>query len=465
MASWAGSITGVNTTWNTPSFTTGGSCTNGTSNNAAYVAFNYTFSTTGVRNILALAESDNFVLYVFNSSFNPLNPCGNIFARLGYQTAQYSSGPQVDDYVLFNAGTMYWFVMTNTTTTGFNFAVNIFESFATGGIVASTQTQWTPIYLTNAVTCTPSSSYTSYYGKYAWVQQTTGLFDAFAGFNYNSTTSWSTTFITVFQLNVTAQLTAVCTSPVFVVVAGSYDSSRSSHVFGLNLVAGQTYTAVFSGSDLNDIANYGLFVIPSRIKVANFLGTGFTQPSGSASSCTASTTYTNNSWAAASYVAPANNYVALVTAAASFGSSFNNYSAQAEELWIYSGNNTGSSTTAPGTCNGYLANPSNTYALLTTPSQTYSYVVSYTGTGSGKSSVGIDAYMVFVLTGQAVGNVTIPVPTTSTTGSGITGGSGVATGTHSTGGLSGNFSTTTSAGSAAVCSIVFVVLAILSLLL
>jgi len=200
------------------------------------------------------------------------------------------------------------------------------------------------------------------------------------------------------------------------------------------------------------------------------LPTGFDQPNYGEPDCETWTAYTNQSYAASSFVAGPNTFTVLLQVAYGYSSylGYTNWTlSSSNNVFVYNGNNTGSSTAAPQTCpqasSSYLYSTSSALSTITTvPNQVYSVVVSTTASDNSE----YNGYLVYTLTGTPVGNANTSTGTTSTTGTGsATGGAtngGIANGGHSS---TTNFTaSTTNAGSAVVSSIVFVVLAILALL-
>jgi len=469
-AQWSGSNLGVNTTWNQPTYySSDGSCSNTTTGNYSYVVFNITFNTTAVRQVLAMSENVDFYVFVYNGTFNATQSetCVNLQQQLGSTTYTYAYGPQIDDFFLFWANRTYYFVVSSST--GAQFALNVFDPIATGSNIGNPT--WQPITFTSETECeTTSSSYTAPYASFTWTQSTTGLFEVVGGFSENYTADIGQTYLAVFQGNLTnAQLNTadLCSSTSIVVVNAYNEGERSVRLYGLALVAGQTYTAVLSGYDTDEFSNYGFLVYPTRLQLANFLATGFSQPDNSSTGCTPDDIYTNNSWTAASFPAPFSN--ALFAASELSSSNPSNFTSLTPAAWVYTGNNLGSSTTAPSSCTGLYAisDTQGVFAILTTPHQNYTIVVSYYYEGSGQPTDGTTAvFLVFALTGTPVGSLSNNLPPATTTGgqtNTITGGSGIATGTH---GTIGNTSTsTTAAGIALVSSpFVFVLVALFALM-
>jgi len=463
---WAGSTAGVNTTWWEPAFSDN-SCTN-TTTNSSFIVLNVSFNTTGVRQILAMGDSSAsyITVFVYNGTLNASEPCNNLQQQLIKTTSYYSDGPQIDDFVYFQANKNYSLVVSTPATDGGQFALNVFDSIANG--TTSGQPTWDAVYLNPDC----ETDETAPYAVFTWTQSTTGLYEVVAGFTVNYTAgiyeNSGYTYLAVFQGSLTSeqiQNDDICSTSA-VILNAFYEDWRGTRLYGLSLVAGQNYTAVFSGDSASDFSNYGFFVYPSRLRVANFLATGFTQPyNNSLTGCEDSSFGTNNSWAAVSYPAPFSN--ALVSTASFYSSSQlsgNWTTLYASYIYVYTGNNLGSSTTAPSTCTGYYdGDDSGPYGILTTPGQNYTVVGSYYSEGPGYPSSGDGVFLFFLMTGNTVGSISVHVPTTggsgaATGGSGAaTSGSGIATGTHST---IGNTTSTTSAASVLVSSpFVFVLVA------
>jgi len=395
---------------------------------------------------------------------------------LANENTAVSQNPQIEDYFLFQANKTYVFFVSTTSASASNFALGIYDSKATGDLAGAFT--WNPISQgsSSPYTCTPSGTTGIPYAKYSWTQSTSGLFDVAAGFaQYQNSSSdyWGfSTYIAIFRGNVSdATLTGnnLCTATASALIVAFEESALAAHQYGLQFTAGQIYTVVASGSQTNDYGDFGIFVAPTRVEPAVFLQVGFVQPSVSQSTCE-NGFYSNQSFAGASFTAGPSTFTVLVGVAYAYSAGNTNWTYfNDNNMFFYQGNNTGSSTAAPVTCPQagatYLSSTgSDTYSLTTVPGQVYSVVV------SGIVDSGYNAYLVYVLTGTPVGNVNTSTGSSSTTGGqstngAATNGGGIANAGH--GGSTTNFTapTTTNAGSAVVCSIVFVVLAILSLLL
>jgi len=480
LASWAGSLAGVNTTWNYPDTVQGPNCVNSTSTNATYVSFAYTTNTTGVSQILVLGSG--IYVYVYNSTLNTQNPCANAAALFSLENGAISEGPNYEDYFLFQAHVNYTFVVSASSSTAGDFAVAVYGATATGN--NANGPTWEPITVSSSTPYACSQAGTSYNASFAlfsWQQPTSGLFDITAGFAlYTNFTNdyWGTyTYIALFHGNVTAATLTnsnnICTTLASSLIVANNEYARAAHQYGIQLNGGQLYTVVASGSQADNFANWGIFVAPSRLQPAISLPTGYVQPSGSVEFCSQSSSSNNQSYAVATVPAGPNNYVVLIAAAyesSYFG--FSNWTlSDYTEAFVYNGSNNGTSTVAPQTCQSgaaYLVGLfySSPNSLNVVPGQTYSIVASATYNSATPS-----AYLVYVLTGSPVGNVDTSVGTSgglsTGTGSG-TGGTGSGNGANIAGGThtgTTNFTgSTTSASTTVACSFMFVVLAIMSLM-
>jgi hypothetical protein len=465
VASWAGSLVNVSTSWsgvpNVVQSTQACSITNQTSA-SNYVVVNTTFTTAGPYQALAFAVN-NINLFVYNGSFNPQDPCGNLRAEMILNNGALNYyGPDVEDTYWFSTGVTYFFVIAADSTVG-DFSLGLYFLNVSGAI-GSTNT-WSPFTMSSSA-CSQITTNVPY-ASYQWTAAATGLVDIFAGFPVNTTGSWSNSYIAVFPGAMTAtQLNSdtLCQTQAGITYNGP-ESGRAAHLYGVRVTAGQVYTVVVSGSTATSFANYGISVVTSRLVPASFLATGFVLPSIGSLPCTVGTSYTNQSYVATTVTTASNNYKVLVSLPTlSSGSNTNWTTASSSDSagFVYQGLNIGSAIAAPATCPAatpLVASTTSFPASLNSAASTqYSLIAAYWASGSGLTSY--NAFIVYVQTGAPAGSFTPSNPTTST-GSGATGG-GVASGTHST---IGNFTTgTTSSSSSVVCSFVFVVLAIIALM-
>jgi len=314
------------------------------------------------------------------------------------------------------------------------------------------------------------------YANYTWVQNATGLFDVSVGFTYQS--SWTTTYIALFTASLNAAALnsdTLCTSQASTFINGYSTSYQAVQLYGVNLVAGQTYTVVGSGSTATSFSSYGFTVVPSRITPATFLATGFNQPeSGVVTTCEADTSYTNQSFVASAFTAGANNYKALLSLAAlssSYYSAWSTASSNYLALFVYNGNNVGSSSAAPATCPVSAplisSETSLPVSLVITPGQQYSAVGSYWANGGDSGYGQFNAWLVYSFTGAPAGNIDTSSGSSGSTGSGSqTTGQTIGGQTHGGTGSTTNYTnpTTTSSSTMVACSFVFVVLAIMAIM-
>jgi hypothetical protein len=209
----------------------------------------------------------------------------------------------------------------------------------------------------------------------------------------------------------------------------TYTSSLGTVLYYIQLNAGITYSIVFSGAGSDQIGYYSVRIAPT-IVVVPISSPTFNQPSrSSTSTCTPDTYYTTAAWDAISVVATENTYIIVQ----SYVSYFNYFDAY---TFIYSGDNTGNSGTAPSACpvTGSLVYQGYNYntPLVFYPNvgSTYTIVCS-SDDGSAYNDGYFYAYTFYAFTGLPIGNNPVATTNGGATG-GPTGGATGATGVVST---------------------------------
>jgi hypothetical protein len=422
---YAGTTTGGN--WlNIPTFGTNVPCSASSATQSQYVVFNATFPTAGVREIAAMAE-DVFKYYLnvyIYTTFSPASPCNDLYIP-GLEESPLEGGPVIDDYIYFNTGVTYYFVITGTEQdTNGTFAIQIFPSLVYGITTASSPV-WNLVTGINGAACD-----TVYYDEfipfavYSWTQPTSGLFDIVSVFynatQYNNNDDWST-YIALYQGTI-ANLTTLEVDPCnntftgAIFISSYYENFYAAHLYYQTLAAGTTYTAVFSGGYYDEFGYWGLQVNPTIIRFPN--GSGFTQPERDTFPCTVDTDNENTAaWGATVFLATQSTYLIDTGYPPPPFNYFDTYS------FLYIGNNSGSSIESPQTCplygledaliiGGDTGDVTPVYTF-TVPGALYTVIVSTYSEGAVSSGA---AYTLYVFTGLPIGSIPVPTSAAATSG-------------------------------------------------
>jgi hypothetical protein len=291
VGAWAGDTSATSNIWHYP-VPTNTPC-NQAVFNFSYLVFNTTFSTSGTREVVLMAENDyktSVTVFLYQNAFIPTDSCNSTYLvrQLSNSNFDQAGVLTIDDPVYFAAGTTYFFVVsTNTQTITGQFVLQVWGSVGSGTTTASSLV-WVPNFSNATDLCIPYPGINQTFGIIQWTQPTTGNFDLTGIFDVGAAGSAaSSMYWTIYSGTFTAAQIAAdsCGGTLSSSVRiTAHEGDRTAVAWRLALTQNTVYTVAISNTYNG---NFGLNVNPTRL---NFVqGTsGWNQPD-TTTPCVAST--------------------------------------------------------------------------------------------------------------------------------------------------------------------------------